>query len=628
MTRKTNTLLILICLSMVGIARGQRLLDRNEILQIFQTITAQPARTWIPAGAIEAIHTQYRAPKTTDEATIVSRIDKEIQEYREEPHKLELTSELQQRKLEAIPFNVRYEQANEYTMQSQVIVRYDGNRFYWEINVISRDDSITSPVNLAGNSYLKLFNLQWNQKRIFCWDGQKYVTYFLPGNHAIITAQPGSLNGPLTAGKVPWGLGQFSYEKLVAAQSSAWETENDGIPQIILTVTAGDRVEEWILDPGKDYALKSWTTTKPNSYIVIRTYDKYSQINENWCPTRISMERFDLAGNSHKHMASDTWEFTSIHNGTQPNDGFTVDFEYDTLIEDFLWGSPPLQYRYSVPDLPFTKGVDTEKLKTERLMIANSDDRKNLNCGILALNYVADRLNANIPLATLRYKTENPKGNISLYEVQKLANKLNISSYAAQVDINMLPTLGDYEIILHLPRKNHFVSLASIDENYVRLIDLSSNKFYYRVPVCRFASLWDGTILLLGNKNRPQILNNEFRLLDDSELRRIVGAGCDMQCNTKIQDFREKACSQLGNESCIGTHTIIYERWKCGAAISGDCIDESMIGSKEEACIDDLDDPTGTSCTGMGEWTSTPIEGCACNLRQSFGTAADSIFLT
>ena len=621
MTRKTNTLMILICLSMIGIARGQRPLDRNEILQIFQTVTAQPAKTWIPAGAIEAAHTQYRAPETTEEATIVSRIDQEIQEYREEPHKLELTPELQQMKLEAIPFNVRYELANEYTMQSQVIVRYDGNRFYWEINVISRNNSITPPVHLAGNSYLKHFNLQWNQKRIFCWDGQKYVTYFLPGNHAIITAQPGSLNGPLTAGKVPWGYGQFSYPNLAAAQSSAQETEVDGIPQINLTVTAGAREEELIMDPGKDYALKSWTTTQPNSYIVIRTYDRYTRINDNWCPARISMERFDLTGNSPKHIASDTWEFISIHNGAQPDESFTVDYEYDALIEDFLWGTPPLQYRYSVPDLPLTKGVDTEKLKAERLRIANSDDRRNLNCGILALNYVAGRLNANIPLDTLRYKTGDPKGNLSLYEVQKLANKLNISSYAAQVDINLLATLGDYEVILHLPQKKHFVSLGSIDENYVRLIDLSSDKFYYRVPVCRFASLWDGTALLLGNNNPPRIQNNEFRLLNDSEQHQIVGAGCGMQCNTKIQDSSDTACTQLGNGSCGGTHTIIYERWKCGAAASGNCTDESMVGSKEEVCIKDPNDPTGTSCVGNGEWTSTSIEACACSSRQPFSTA-------
>ena len=114
--------------------------------------------------------------------------------------KRELTEELQQMRLEAIPFNVRYRLANEYYMQSNVKVKYGGTAFYWDITVTSRSDSVPVPGALSGNSCLRYFDLQWNQKRIFAWDSRKYITYFLPGNHAIITAEPGKVNGPLTAG--------------------------------------------------------------------------------------------------------------------------------------------------------------------------------------------------------------------------------------------------------------------------------------------------------------------------------------------------------------------------------------------------------------------------------------------
>ena len=54
-------------------------------------------------------------------------------------------------KLDAIPFNVRYKLSNEWAMSSHVTVKYDNGRFYWEINVDSRSDSVKPDASLAGN---------------------------------------------------------------------------------------------------------------------------------------------------------------------------------------------------------------------------------------------------------------------------------------------------------------------------------------------------------------------------------------------------------------------------------------------------------------------------------------------
>ena len=96
-----------------------------------------------------------------------------------------------------------------------VVLKYDGNRFYWEIMVNSRDDSVKPKDELIDNDYIERFDLGWNQRRIFAWDGSKYINYFRPGNQAIIESQRGNVNGPLTAGIITWGYGKYNYKNLL-----------------------------------------------------------------------------------------------------------------------------------------------------------------------------------------------------------------------------------------------------------------------------------------------------------------------------------------------------------------------------------------------------------------------------
>lgn len=179
---------------------------RAEILTIFATLTDQPTKTWIPTGTIRAAHEEYRAPETTDSGKINSQIQKEIQEYQSSKNKRALNEELQKMTLDAIPFNVRYRMSNEYTMNSTFIVEYDGNRFNWEINVKSRTDSVRPGSNLTKNYMTNEFNLKWNGKREFTWDGSKYTMYSRSANYSMVDTTgsvPHIVNGPLTAGIVP-----------------------------------------------------------------------------------------------------------------------------------------------------------------------------------------------------------------------------------------------------------------------------------------------------------------------------------------------------------------------------------------------------------------------------------------
>ena len=137
-------------------AGGQ--LDKAEILQIFEMLTDQPRKTWIPTGVVEATHLEYK-------------------------------------------------QSKGYITESTVIVKYDGDRFYWEINVESSTEQPEPQGSSDGISSRDTPDPNCNKKRVFAWDGERYTMYFRPGNHAIITENPNDIpvtvNGSLTAGIVP-----------------------------------------------------------------------------------------------------------------------------------------------------------------------------------------------------------------------------------------------------------------------------------------------------------------------------------------------------------------------------------------------------------------------------------------
>src|SRR4030043_190762 len=103
----TPIAVFLLCVS--GIAFADRPMEREEILQIFQNLTSQPRKTWISAGAIEAAHKEYKAPKVINAGALNSQIKERIQLYQNNKSKRELTEELQKMRLDAEPFNARYE---------------------------------------------------------------------------------------------------------------------------------------------------------------------------------------------------------------------------------------------------------------------------------------------------------------------------------------------------------------------------------------------------------------------------------------------------------------------------------------------------------------------------------------
>ena len=597
-----KTLILIAVFVICSTALADRQLERAEILDILTAMTQTPTKSWITSGSIEAAHEEYRAPQTTDANEIDLRIAEEVQAYKDNPNKIRLTETLQVMKAEAIPFNVRYELSNEYTMRSTVVVRVAGDKFYWQTNVDSQTDSVKKPVELKDNYLTDEFDLNCNEERIFAWDGQKYTTYFKPVNHAIVTDTPSGVNGPLTAGVIRWGHGSYTTDNLSKADLTGLETETDGREQIQLTVLRTDGTEEtFILDPDRGYAVRQYSAYLPNNIFVLQVYDNYRQVAGKWCPGNILIEKHDTTQSPYRLLARDIWDFTSVEEQRPSSAAFEVSYQIDAYIEDFCFGAEPLQYRYSAPQPPSAKRIDTDELIRQRLMILSAAGRQ--NCATASLKYVCDDLGVDRSLETFSSLVRGENNSTTLAQIKHFAEDLGLDVWAARIDIEALKSLNDYQIIVHLPTRDHFAVVGDIDDKYVRLIDLSSNRLYDRYSIDSFDSIWDGTALLLS-KN-PAKLADSFTEIDSAQLTKMVGAAECEQCNTPCSTSGDSPCN--GTPPFCGSHRIYYSRTCCGSADSGTCSESSLVYKMWETCSED---PIEGGCAGNGDWTSSTMDAC------------------
>jgi hypothetical protein len=579
-------------------AFADRPLDRAEILQIFQQLTSQPKKTWIPAGTIKATHEEYRAPKTTDFNGINGQIKEEIAKYQNNPNKRELTEDLQKMKLDAIPFNIRHKLSNEYTMNSSVVVKFDGERFYWEINTNSRTDSVKPGKDLTDNFMTKQFDLNWNAKRIFAWDGEKYTTYFLPGNHAIVDSTgrtPHVVNGPLTAGLVPWGYGYYTYENLSAVESSAVEKHVDNQIQIHLTLKNSDGSEMlFVLDTAKNYAVLSCLINKQGNLVTSRQYSNYRLISNNWVPTTVLLEHYEIG--SSRLLVRDLWEITSIDTNIPQSYEFDVSYKTDALVEYVAFGSrKPEMYRYS-------QTTNTTLLLAERLAYIANEGTRIQNCATAALKYVALQLGKDVTDQQLAQIVDKSNGQTSLYKMKQFAQGLGLFCRAVKTDIETLNGLNSCKAILYIPSKKHFVVLEKVDNKYVWIIDLASNKFYYYTDINFFGMDWTGGVALLISSSP---IAGEFTEINNDELQTIIGLG--YSCTNLLQDYYVVYCDYIGG-ICGGWYEEHYTRYGCESG-TGSCSGSKMIRYAETPCITDPYDPF--ACDVTGEWTCYYMRACA-----------------
>jgi hypothetical protein len=585
-----------------GITLADRTLEQGEVLQIFEQLTAQPRRTWIPAGTIEATHLEYKASKITDANEINREISQAIQRYQNETNKHEPADEIQKMKLDAIPFNIRYKLTNEYTMNSREIIKFDGDRFFWEIDANSRTDSIKPGRDLADNFMTENFDLNTNARRIFVWDGEKYTKYFLSGNNTIIDTRAETLhnvNGPLTAGIVPWGVGYYRYENLVAITSSAIEKNVDNEIQIQLKLEMpNNAVTTFVLDPAKNYAVISSLTEGNGRVTVFKKYSDYQLIADKWVPMTILLEKYDSV--SKRLLARDLWSISRIDLNVPGIENFKVNYELNAQVE---YISPitqkPAMYCYSGT-------IDTDSLLAERLTYAASQDTHKQNCATAALKYALSKLGKESTQDELASLVSASTGSTSLAAMQQFVQEKGLFCKAVKTNVQTLKNLNNYQVILHIPGKGHFIVLEAIDDKYVWTIDISSDKFYYRTDKAFFGMDWtDGTALLLSN----QPISQDANLIEitGDELTNITG-GVGYDCTRLLQEAYTIFCDEPVQGLCGGTYEQYYTRWGCQTAPSGSCRSSILPRYDESPCINDIYYPE--FCTVTGIWTTYYMRAC------------------
>ncbi|OHB59894.1 MAG: hypothetical protein A2Y12_18935 [Planctomycetes bacterium GWF2_42_9] len=594
--KKNSFLFCFILLSVAYAACADRLLERAEILQIFQQITNQPKKTWIQAGTIKATHQEYKAPKLKDANEINNQIKAAIGEYQNNSNKRELTADSQLMNLDAIPFNTRYKLLNESTMNSSVIVKYDGERFYWEIEANSRQDSIKPDNELSGNYMTKQFDLSWNKKRIFAWDGEKYSTYFLPGNHSIEDSTgttPHSVNGPLTAGLIPWGFGKYTYDNLSKSEVSAIEKTVDNQIQIELTLTNSNGSQIiFTLLPQKNYAPQSVLIYEEGNMVASRQYSDFKLIGNNWMPFTILIEKFEPTSN--RLLSRDFWDIQSVDANIPQGYDFQINYQKDALIEHAVFSKTrPEIYRYS-------ENTNTTLLLSDRMEYATNEGIQSQNCATAALKYSMSKLGKIINAQQLTSLVDDSNGQTSLYAMKQFAETNGFYSRAVSINIESLKNLNNCRAILYLPGKKHFVAVESIDEKYVWLVDLSNNEFFYQIDINFFDMDWKGTALIISTSP----IFGTYEEININDQKALLGQG--YECTKLLQGYDVIFCEYISGD-CGGMYTEYPTRYGCQSG-TGSCSTSTKIKYIESPCIIDPYFPDG--CNVTGDWTAYYMRAC------------------
>jgi ABC-type bacteriocin/lantibiotic exporter with double-glycine peptidase domain len=154
----------------------------------------------------------------------------------------------------------------------------------------------------------------------------------------------------------------------------------------------------------------------------------------------------------------------------------------------------PFWYRYY-------SEVDTDSLLEKKLENASTEETQSRNCATVAMKHISERLGKSVTDQELASLVSEPNKSTNLYALRQFARGLGLHCRAVKTNIRALKNLKNCQAILHLSRANHYVVFEYIDDKYVWVIDLDSNKFFYRTRLKDFGRNWNtGTALLVSDK--------------------------------------------------------------------------------------------------------------------------------
>jgi hypothetical protein len=555
MQRQRLIIILLILATLCAHGAAQRMLDAREVADVLRVLTREPVTTWISSGVMRARHLEYRAE--TDQI-----------------------------------------------IESDVTVRCDGDRFYWEINIDSShggQDAKQRPLPGA-------IDVQQNRDRIYVWDGSKYTIYFKSGNQVIVyedaSRLPVTVNGPLTAGLIPWGVGAFTYDALSGGHVSAIETQRGGRTVVELMVQPNDTLRmDFVLDRQKDYAVLAGTVRSVGRSILVRTCDGHRLIGGRWLPSTVDVELYDDSQTPAQLISFDHWDFQSVSTDRPAASAFRVPLEAGVRIEEYTrLSDKPLTW-YTRPQ------ADTEMLRQKRLEIVAAGGAQSSNCAIVAARYVLSRAGKQM---TQQQKTllAGSGSGPSLHDVKAVLTGAGLNCRAVRTDLDGLRKVKDCSVILHLPNRKHFVILDHIEQQRVWLIDLDHDRFYFPMDLDQLHLEWlDGTALLVSQKALTEA--EALPVIGDTQLKKMIGADSfgTYSCNQLIQDHHVVYCFPVPEAACGGQYRQYFARWACGLDhAGGTCTSQGLASFIGYNCLENPYYPG--RCSAGGEPIVHMIHAC------------------
>lgn len=603
-----------------------RTLSPAEIQALLQELTSQPRQACITTGEISGHLIEESWPNYSfTENEINSRIQEEIQAFKDQPPRHLVDDSLRHDHLEAIPYNVRYAYRASEQKDMTMILRCLSGKYYWETNLNSFKDladlkdqtAVPYRLTAADEAYFantypaahacKRFNPAWNQQRTYAWDGQELIkhTYASSGriNHAVRrvkTEDQIGIPSPLTEGMILWGQGMFTLENLQTMNVNASEVWSDGGPTTTLTISRGSGLGRFQLtaelsrvkDPqGKSsLLLKGKTITRGNELSLRAQLSGHTWVEGAWIATQIVTEQ-----TTSRFGAERTLRKTMVLNiNTQkPSAHMRPEFEGAAVEYRAPGLAQPIRYRMS--DV-----IDTEALLTEKIALGqqrmHSDksyqvhNQRISNCATLSLGYATRQLGYPIDEQALTniIKTD---GTTTLSDMTQLIQQKGLYAQAVRGDLDSLALLPNCQIILHLPGKQHFIVLGDIDSTYVWCIDLSTNNVLYRVEKNSFIlSDWANGVALIISTAPLDSIGQSIEPISD-KIEQSLRGSANTDCVVLVQEFDFVTCG-FPNPACDGYAEVYFEIWTCGTVqYTCSCSKEPELAAMDCPCVIDPANP-------------------------------------
>lgn len=551
----------LFVLSLVVGVRADRLLNPDETETLLKQLTDSPRRQWLSQGKIQARHLEYYADEN----------------------------------------RVR---------ESTETIYHDGSRMRLDVLLNEEQSTETSFPNSFSGQLNQDFKL--NQSRIFLWDGQKSIQYYKSADYAVVTAgqdtDPMASCGPMTAGIVPWGYGDFTYWVLMSQSPKAYEQYSDNQLQIVLEYTNETTTPHinvtFVLDPSKSNAVLSYTIE--NELALLRQmYQGYLKIGDQWSPTKVLIERFDKRSGTAKLLSYEDWQFNVIDAETPSEDIFSVQYKNGTTVELHPAGGIKT-FLYDASDR-----IDISTILADKISLLGAD-QNSVNCATAAIGYIARRFSKELQQENLAQVISSDTQKTTLYDMKKTLEEAGLNCMAVTTDLDTLGKIKNCEIILHLALTNHYVILDHLDSDGAWIIDLTNRQFFSKQKIDNLMQEWNnGTALLVSDTVITPPLDATFRYLEIDKMTQIQGGDFGTySCTEQIQTSRHVLCSDaIGGFLCSGMYYIFEERRGCiEDENGGTCVGEKKISYRYSHC--DNNAYSQKSCTKSVIWTSRYIRAC------------------